>query len=84
MIKQYLGYEWGKDISSLRIPGVKGEGIKMAWEVGAASTDMTMELIYMMPGEFDPFFGHGGEIKARILFGENLDKIMNELNEVLV
>ena len=26
----------------------------MAWEVGAARTDMTMELIYLMPGELNP------------------------------
>jgi fumarate reductase flavoprotein subunit len=57
MIKKYTGYEWGKDLSSFRIPGTDGEGMKMAWEVGAASTDMTMELIYMMPGEFDPALG---------------------------
>ncbi len=57
MIKKYTGYEWGKDISSFRIPGVDGDGIRMAWEAGAAPTEMTMELIYMMPGEFDPALG---------------------------
>jgi fumarate reductase flavoprotein subunit len=57
MIKKYTGYEWGKDLSSFRIPGVDGDGMRMAWEVGAASTDITMELIYMMPGEFDPALG---------------------------
>jgi fumarate reductase flavoprotein subunit len=29
----------------------------MAWEVGAAPTEMSMELIYVMPGEFDPALG---------------------------
>jgi fumarate reductase flavoprotein subunit len=29
----------------------------MAWEVGAAPTEMSMEVIYMMPGEFDPALG---------------------------
>ena len=57
MIKKYTGYEWGKDLSSFRIPGLDGDGIRMAWEVGAASTEITMELIYMMPGEFDPLVG---------------------------
>jgi fumarate reductase flavoprotein subunit len=51
MIKKYTGYEWGKDLASFRIPGVDGDGLKMAWEVGAAPTDMTMELIYIMPGD---------------------------------
>jgi type I restriction enzyme R subunit len=45
----------------------------------ATSLEITTEAF-----ELDPFFDHGGEIKARMLFGKNLDKIMNELNEVLV
>jgi fumarate reductase flavoprotein subunit len=57
MIKRYTGYDWGKDLASFRIPGVDGDGIRMAWEVGAAPTEMIMELIYMMPGEFDPALG---------------------------
>jgi len=57
MIKKQTGYDWGKDLASFRIPGVDGDGIRMAWEVGAASTEMSMELIYMMPGEFDPALG---------------------------
>jgi fumarate reductase flavoprotein subunit len=54
MIKKYTGYEWGRDLYSFRIPGLAGEGIRMAWEVGAAPTEMRMELIYIMPGELDP------------------------------
>jgi fumarate reductase flavoprotein subunit len=54
MIKKYTGYRWGEDLFSFRIPGMEGEGIRMAWAVGAAPTDMTMELIYGMPGEWDP------------------------------
>lgn len=49
MIKEYTGYEWGKDMFSFKIPGLLGDGIKMAWEVGAAPTEMMMEMIYMMP-----------------------------------
>jgi len=50
MIKKYTGYEWGKDLNSIRILGVSGDGIRMAWEVGAAPTEMTIELTYSMPG----------------------------------
>jgi len=57
MIKKYTGYEWGKDMNSFRIPGLTGDGMRMAWEVGAAATEMNMELIYMMPGEFPPELG---------------------------
>lgn len=54
MIKKYTGYEWGKDLQSFRVPGLVGDGIRMAWEVGAAPTEMRMELIYLMPGEVNP------------------------------
>jgi fumarate reductase flavoprotein subunit len=53
-IKKHTGYEWGRDLQSFRIPGLVGDGIRMAWEVGAAPTEMRMELIYLMPGELDP------------------------------
>lgn len=43
-IKKYTGYEWGKDLLSLRIPGTTGDGVRMAWEVGAAPTEMIMQL----------------------------------------
>ena len=54
MIKKYTGFEWGRDLFSFRIPGLAGDGIRMAWEVDAAPTEMTMEMIYGMPGECDP------------------------------
>jgi fumarate reductase flavoprotein subunit len=49
MVKKYTGYELGKDMYSFRIPGLDGDGIRMAWEAGAARTEMTMEMIYNMP-----------------------------------
>jgi fumarate reductase flavoprotein subunit len=49
LIKKNTGYEWGKDMFSMRTPGTIGDGIRMAREVGAASTDMMMEMIYDMP-----------------------------------
>ena len=54
MIKKYAGFDHGRDLFSVRIPGVTGDGIKMAWEVGAAPTDMRMELVYGMSGELEP------------------------------
>jgi fumarate reductase flavoprotein subunit len=41
-IKKYTGYEYGKDMFNVRVPGVVGEGIRMAWEAGAAQGDMVM------------------------------------------
>ncbi len=55
MIHEQLGYEWGKDLHSFRIPGVEGEGLKMLWEVGAGKTEPTMELTFTTPGVTDVF-----------------------------
>lgn len=49
MIKKFTGYDFGKDIYSFRIPGLEGDGLRMAWEAGAARTEMHMEIIYGMP-----------------------------------
>jgi fumarate reductase flavoprotein subunit len=50
MIKQYIGYEWGKDLFSMRIPASTGDGIKMAWEAGGAQDEMHFDLTCGIPG----------------------------------
>jgi fumarate reductase flavoprotein subunit len=57
MVKEYTGYELGKDIYSFRISGITGDGIRMAWEVGAAKTEMIMQLIFSLP---QPYHGPVG------------------------
>lgn len=47
MIKKYTPYEWGKDLFSMRLPGMVGEGIKMAWEAGAGAEGLNIELTCM-------------------------------------
>ncbi len=47
MIKKYTPYEWGKDLFSMRIPGIVGEGIRMAWEAGAGAEGLNIELTCM-------------------------------------
>ncbi len=49
MIKKHTGYVWGEDLHSFRIPGMEGDGVRMAWEAGAARGEMTMELIFGIP-----------------------------------
>jgi fumarate reductase flavoprotein subunit len=49
MIKKYTGYNLGKDLHTFKVPGLEGDGIRMAWEAGAARTEMTMEITYNMP-----------------------------------
>jgi len=50
LIKKFTGYEWGVDMQSFRIPGLAGDGLKMAWEVGAYQTPMQMEMMFLPPG----------------------------------
>jgi fumarate reductase flavoprotein subunit len=56
MIKKYTHYEWGVDIFSIRIPGMTGDGIRMAWEAGAYQDleSMNMELITNIPTGASP------------------------------
>lgn len=49
MVKEHAGFDMDKDIFPFRVPGVTGDGIRMAWAVGAQKTDMSMELVYGMP-----------------------------------
>jgi len=55
MLHEILGYEWGKDLHSFRIPGLHGDGLNMLWEAGAGRTNPTMELTYTTPGVTDVF-----------------------------
>jgi fumarate reductase flavoprotein subunit len=55
MIKEYMGYEWGRDLYSFRIPGVSGDGLNMMWSAGAGKTAPVMELTYTTPGVTDVF-----------------------------
>jgi fumarate reductase flavoprotein subunit len=49
MIKKYTNFDWGKDFFSIRVPGIAGDGIRMAWEAGAGSEGLNMEMIYSIP-----------------------------------
>lgn len=49
LIKETTGYEWGRDLFSFRMPGLTGDGLRMAWEVGAGRETPSMELIYDVP-----------------------------------
>ncbi|MBU1295935.1 MAG: FAD-dependent oxidoreductase [Gammaproteobacteria bacterium] len=49
MIKEHTDFTVDDDIYPFKIPGVTGDGIQMAWSVGAQKTEMCMELVYDMP-----------------------------------
>lgn len=49
MLKERTGWSFQENMFNFAIPGLKGDGIRMAQEAGAASTDMMVEIIYVMP-----------------------------------
>ncbi|MCR5526028.1 MAG: FAD-dependent oxidoreductase [Lachnospiraceae bacterium] len=49
MIKERTGYEFQKNMFNFAIPGLKGDGIKMAAEAGAGTTPMNVEMMYILP-----------------------------------
>ena len=53
MLKQHIGFDYGKDLFSFRIPGVTGDGMKMVWDIGGGKSDITMEITYTIPGVTD-------------------------------
>ena len=49
MVKEYTGFTIGEDITTFMIPGIVGDGVKMAWAAGAGKSRMEMERIIGMP-----------------------------------
>lgn len=45
MVKELTGYTCGKNMFGFMIPGIVGDGIKMAWEIGAGKGRIMMEKI---------------------------------------
>lgn len=59
MIKEETEYEFGKTIFNFAIPGMKGDGIKMAWQAGAGKVPCSMELMYQLPDNMNHFVVEG-------------------------
>ena len=55
MIEKHLGFKWGVDMFTFRIPGLDGDGMNMAWKVGAKQAKVNMEVTYNTPGVTDIF-----------------------------
>lgn len=78
LIKERFGYEWGKDLFSFRIPGMTGDGIRMAWEAGAAHSKMMMELMYQCPDNMTVFSLDGAFRQPGLWVNKNGERFMNE------
>jgi len=63
-IKQYTGFDFGIDMFSHRLKGLTGDGIRMAWEVGAAASNMTMQTIFSLPAPYHGPNGASGEFEV--------------------
>lgn len=55
MIEQKMGWKWGVDMFTFRIPGIDGDGLNMAWKIGAKEAKINMEVTYNTPGTTDIF-----------------------------
>lgn len=78
MIKECTGFEFGKTIFNFAVPGMKGEGLKMCWEVGAAKTDMMMELMYQLPDNMNHFYVEGAFRQPCLWVNRNGQRFMPE------
>ena len=79
MIKEQIGYEWGKDLFSFRIPGMVGDGIRMAMDVGAESTDLNIEMTVNSPGVEDGGLPSTLWVQPKTLvLNDRCERIMNE------
>ena len=74
MMDKYTGYREGRDMYVLHKAGLEGDGIRMAWEVGAASTEMYMGLTCHLP---PPCNGPGGTLAEFSAFRQPQNLLVN-------
>ncbi|MBN1626838.1 MAG: FAD-binding protein, partial [Deltaproteobacteria bacterium] len=82
MIKKYTSYTYKKDLFfTYEMPNMSGDGIRMAWEAGAAQSEMMMDVYKGMPIYGGP---EGVRMDWAILARPNLmvnlagERVMNE------
>lgn len=78
MIKEETEFEYGKTIYNFAIPGMKGEGIKMAWEAGAGKEPCIMELMYQLPDNMNHFILDGAFRQPCLWVNRNGQRFMPE------
>jgi Succinate dehydrogenase/fumarate reductase, flavoprotein subunit len=78
MIKEYTGYECGKDYFGFRIPGLVGDGLKMAWNVGAGKSDINVEMAVTLPGENITSSIHAAFNQPNLLVNLQGERFFNE------
>lgn len=79
MIKEETGYEHGVDMFNFAIPGIMGDGLKMAWEAGADHVPVRIEQAASVEG-IDDLPGSVGNIMTQpnLLVNYQGKRVMNE------
>ena len=79
MIKQYCGYTQGVDMFNFAIPGIMGDGLRMAWEAGADQLKVRIEQACTLGGG-DNYNGGVSNIfkQPNLLVNKKGKRIMNE------
>lgn len=78
MIKEFTGYTFGEDLFSMQIPGLAGEGLRMAWAAGAGKGRMSMEKITSSP------IGGSNKYLSFRTFGQPRALMVNRLGERVI
>ncbi len=77
-VKKYTGYDEGQNLVALQKVGITGDGIRMAWEVGAAASPMMIGLTHNLP---PPCHGGGGTSMEFSAFAQAENIMVNYLGE---
>lgn len=79
LIKEETGFEHGKNMFNFAIPGIVGDGLKMAWEIGADKLPVRIEMAANIEGADDlPGSVSNVFTQPNLLVNKHGKRIMNE------
>lgn len=78
MIKDETEFEFEKTIFNFAVPGMKGDGLKMAWDAGAGKVQPIMELMYQIPDNMNHFYIEGAFRQPCLWVNRNGQRFMPE------
>ncbi|MCI8280829.1 MAG: FAD-dependent oxidoreductase [Lachnospiraceae bacterium] len=79
MIKEETGFTFGKDMFNFAIPGIMGDGLRMAWEAGADHVPVRIEMAANIEGIDDlPQCIPNVFIQPNLLVNQFGKRVMNE------